>query len=110
MDIIQEEPERLQHLWDMTNYSLKMFREYGFETGPTETPIIPLYIRDMRKTFTITRELLDNGVFVSPVIPPACPPEDTLIRFALMATHTKEQVDRAIDILVKVFKKYEVIK
>lgn len=110
LDIIQEEPERLQHLWDMTNYSLKMFREYGFEIGPTETPIIPLYIRDMRKTFTITRELLDNGVFVSPVIPPACPPEDTLIRFALMATHTKEQVDRAIDILVKVFRKYEVIK
>lgn len=109
LDIIQREPERLQHLWDMTNYSLNLFRSNGFEIGPTQTPIIPLYIRDMRKTFTITRELLDNGVFVSPVIPPACPPEDTLIRFALMATHTKEQVDKAVDILIKVFKKYNVI-
>ncbi|MBQ9253365.1 MAG: aminotransferase class I/II-fold pyridoxal phosphate-dependent enzyme [Bacteroidales bacterium] len=110
LDIIKQEPERLEHLWKITDYSLKTFRDFGFEIGPTETPIIPLYIRDMRKTFTITRDLLDNGIFVSPVIPPACAPEDTLIRFALMATHTKEQVDRAVEVLVKVFRKYNVIK
>lgn len=110
LDIIHEEPERLSHLWEITNYSLSVFRSYGFEIGPTETPIIPLYIRDMQKTFAITRELLDNGIFVSPVIPPACPPEETLIRFALMATHSKEQIDRAVEVLVKVFRKYGVIK
>ncbi|MBR1776880.1 pyridoxal phosphate-dependent aminotransferase family protein [bacterium] len=110
LEIITSEPERLDNLWAMTNYSLKTFRDFGFEIGPTQTPIIPLYIRDMRKTFTVTRDLLDKGIFVSPVIPPACAPEDTLIRFALMATHTKEQVDRAIEVLVEVFRKYDIIK
>ncbi|MCF0210869.1 MAG: pyridoxal phosphate-dependent aminotransferase family protein [Bacteroidales bacterium] len=110
LEVMEQEPERLEHLWEITNYSLKLFRDFGFEIGPTETPIIPLYIRDMMKTFAITKELLDNGIFVSPVIPPACAPEDTLIRFALMATHSKEQIDRAVDVLVKVFRKYEIIK
>ncbi|MBR1626302.1 MAG: pyridoxal phosphate-dependent aminotransferase family protein [Bacteroidales bacterium] len=110
LEIIQQEPERLQNLWDMTNYSLKLFRDFGFEIGPTQTPIIPLYIRDLRKTFTITRDLLEEGVFVSPVMPPACPPEDTLIRFALMATHNKKQIDEAVDKIIKVFRRYDIIK
>ena len=110
LEIIQEEPERLKNLWDMTNYSLKLFRDFGFEIGPTQTPIIPLYIHDLRKTFAVTRDLLEDGVFVSPVMPPACPPEDTLIRFALMATHNKQQIDEAVDKTVKVFRKYDIIK
>ncbi|MBP3253633.1 MAG: pyridoxal phosphate-dependent aminotransferase family protein [Bacteroidales bacterium] len=110
LDVMQQEPERLQNLWDMTNYSLKLFRDFGFEIGPTQTPIIPLYIHDMRKTFTVTRDLLDEGIFVSPVIPPACAPEDTLIRFALMATHTKQQIDHAVDVIVKIFRKYDIIR
>jgi 8-amino-7-oxononanoate synthase len=64
----------------------------------------------MDKTFLITRELYDNGIFINPVIPPACSPEDTLIRFSLMATHTKEQVEEAIGKLHKTFRKYEIIK
>ena len=110
LDVIQQEPERLKHLWDITNYALKQFRDFGFEIGHTQTPIIPLYIRDMRKTFTVTRDLLDNGIFVSPVIPPACAPEDTLIRFALMATHTQAQIDHAVEVIVKIFRHHNIIK
>ncbi len=104
LHIMKEEPERIQHLWDVTNYALKNFRELGFEIGNTSTPIIPLYVRDMDKTFMVTTMLFDEGVFVNPVVPPACSPNDTLIRFSLMATHTKEQVDIAIEKLVKCFK------
>ena len=104
LHIMKEEPERIQHLWDVTNYALKNFRELGFEIGNTSTPIIPLYVRNMDKTFMVTTMLFNEGVFVNPVVPPACSPNDTLIRFSLMATHTKEQVDIAIEKLVKCFK------
>lgn len=86
LQIMKNEPERIEHLWDITNYSLKCFRELGFEIGHTSTPIIPLYVRDMEKTFMVTKMLFDEGVFVNPVVPPACSPNDTLIRFSLMAT------------------------
>ena len=85
-------------------------RDLGFEIGNTSTPIIPLYVRDMEKTFLVTKLLFDEGVFVNPVVPPACSPGDTLIRFSLMATHTKEQVDIAIEKLVKVFRQQGIIK
>ena len=109
LQIMKSEPERIQHLWDITNYALKNFRELGFEIGHTSTPIIPLYVRDMEKTFMVTRMLFDEGVFVNPVIPPACSPEDTLIRFSLMATHTIEQIDTAIEKLVKCFKALDLL-
>ena len=110
LQIMKNEPERIENLWKLTDYALNSFRQLGFEIGKTSTPIIPLYIRDMVKTFTVTKMLFDEGVFVNPVIPPACAPEDTLIRFSLMATHTKEQVDFAIEKLVKCFKAYEILK
>lgn len=109
LHIIQNEPERIQNLWDVTNYALKSFREAGFEIGATESPIIPLYVRDMEKTFRVTKLAVDEGVFINPVIPPACAPQDTLVRFALMATHTKEQVDEAIEKLVRVFKSLDLL-
>lgn len=105
IEIMRSEPERQENLWKVANYALKSFREAGFEIGNTETPIIPLYVRDNEKTFMVTRMLLDEGVFVNPVISPAVPPEDTLIRLAWMATHTIEQVDFAVDKTVKCFKK-----
>lgn len=110
LHIMKTEPERIQHLWDMTNYALDCFRTMGFEIGNTSTPIIPLYVRDMEKTFLVTKMLFDEGVFVNPVIPPACSPEDTLIRFSLMATHSKEQIDIAVDKLVKCFRQLGIIK
>lgn len=92
LDIMESEPERIEHLWEMTHYALDGFRNMGCEIGNTSTPIIPLFIRDNNKTFRITRELFDEGVFVNPVVSPAVPSDSTLIRFSLMATHTKEQV------------------
>lgn len=110
LHIMQEEPERIQHLWEMTRYALNGFRALGFEIGATETPIIPLYVRDMDKTFLVTRMLFDEGIFVNPVVPPACAPNDTLIRFSLMATHSKEQVDLALDKMAACFHKLGLLK
>ena len=109
LHIIKSEPERQENLWNITNYSLKCFRDAGFEIGDTESPIIPLYVRDTDKTFQVTRLAFDEGVFINPVIPPACAPQDTLVRFALMATHKKEQVDFAVDKLIKCFKKLNLL-
>ena len=108
--ILQREPERLEALWEVTNYALKRFKEEGFEIGDTESPIIPLYVRDLEKTFAATAMAFEAGVFINPVVPPACHPTDTLVRIALMATHTHEQVDRAVEALVGVFRKLEIIK
>ena len=110
LHILQAEPERIENLWNITNYALKRFREEGFEIGETESPIIPLYVRDIDKTFIVTKMAFEAGVFINPVIPPACAPQDTLVRMALMATHTKEQVDRGVDILKKIFVEQEIIK
>ena len=109
LHIMKAEPERLTNLWEVTNYALKNFRELGFEIGNTSTPIIPLYIRDTDKTFMVTKMLWEEGIFINPVVPPACSPQDTLIRFSLMATHTKEQVDRALDKMTKVFKALDLL-
>jgi hypothetical protein len=108
--ILQREPERLEALWEVTNYALKRFREEGFEIGETESPIIPLYVRDLEKTFAATAMAFEAGVFINPVVPPACHPTDTLVRIALMANHTHEQVDRAVAALVGVFRQLEIIK
>ncbi|MDD5860998.1 MAG: aminotransferase class I/II-fold pyridoxal phosphate-dependent enzyme [Prevotella sp.] len=110
LHIIQEEPERIDHLWEVTNYALKRFREEGFEIGDTESPIIPLYVRDINKTFEVTKLAFENGAFINPVIPPACAPTDTLVRFSLMATHNIEHVERGVQILKKVFKEVGVLK
>jgi 8-amino-7-oxononanoate synthase len=110
LHIFQNEPERQENLWKITNYALDSFRQAGFEIGETESPIIPLYVRDTEKTFLSTKMAFDEGVFINPVIPPACAPQDTLLRFALMATHTKEQVDTAVEKLTRIFKTLEIIK
>ncbi len=110
LDIIISEPERQEHLWKITHFALENFREMGCEIGNTSTPIIPLFIRDDYKTFHVTRDLLDEGVFVNPVVTPAVAPHDTLIRYSLMATHTKEQVERSLEAIRKVFKKYDLVK
>ena len=109
LHIIQNEPERLEALWSVTNYALKRFREEGFEIGDTESPIIPLYVRDTDKTFMAVAKAFNEGVFINPVIPPACAPQDTLVRYALMANHTREQVDESVVKLKKVFKELGII-
>lgn len=110
LHIIRTEPQRQQHLWDVTKYALTRFREEGFEIGDTESPIIPLYVRDINKTFLVTKLAYEAGVFINPVIPPACAPQDTLVRFALMATHTNEQVEEGVRRLKKIFVEQGIIK
>ncbi|MCR4919254.1 MAG: aminotransferase class I/II-fold pyridoxal phosphate-dependent enzyme [Prevotella sp.] len=110
LHIIQQEPERIEKLWKVTRYALRRFREEGFEIGETESPIIPLYVRDVDKTFLVTALAFKAGVFINPVIPPACAPQDTLVRFALMATHTEEQVERGVQALAKIFREQGIIK
>jgi 8-amino-7-oxononanoate synthase len=97
LDIIESEPERIQKLWDNTNYAMKLLLEEGFDLGPTESPILPIYIRDNHKTFMVTKLLQDAGVFVNPVVSPAVPSDSSLIRFSLMATHTFAQIEEAVD-------------
>lgn len=109
LDIMESEPERQEHLWSITNYALEGFRNMGCEIGHTSTPIIPLYIRDNYKTFEVTRDLLEEGIFVNPVVSPAVAPHDTLIRFSLMATHTEAQVTTALEKIQKVFRKHNLI-
>ncbi len=109
IDIMEQEPERQEHLWKITNFALEGFRNMGCEIGNTSTPIIPLFIRDDFKTFAITRDLFNEGIFVNPVVTPAVAPQDTLIRFSLMSTHTKEQVEYALEKIQQVFRAHDLI-
>lgn len=104
LDIIQQEPEHIERLWANTHHATQLLKEQGFDVGETETPIIPIYIRNNEKTFLITKRLQENGVFVNPVVSPAVPPDATLIRFSLMATHTFAQIEEAIDKLAEAMK------
>jgi len=110
LDIMLNEPERLTNLWKITNYALDGFRSIGCEIGHTSTPIIPLFIRENNLTFTIVRDLFEAGIFVNPVVSPAVASQDSLIRFSLIATHTIEQIDYALETIRKIFKKYNLIK
>ncbi len=101
LEIMENEPERMDHLWDITRYALAAFKSAGFETGKSETPIIPLFVRDDTKALILTQMLLKDGIFVNPVVSPAVPKNDCLIRYSLMATHTKEQVDISIEKITK---------
>ena len=109
IDIMLSEPERIEHLWDLTRFAREQFVRRGFDFGTTQSPIFPLYVRDMVKCLTAVRDALDAGVFITPVIPPAVPEDSVIIRFALMATHTFEQVEEAIDKLEKIFRRLEII-
>lgn len=104
IEIIKSEPERIEQLWKNTRYALKSLKDLGFDIGKTETPIIPIYVRDDVKTFKLTKMLQDDGVFVNPVVSPAVKSDSSLIRFSLMATHTTQQIDMAIGKIDKVAK------
>jgi 8-amino-7-oxononanoate synthase len=110
LDIMASEPERIHHLWDITRYANKRFRALGFDIGKSESPIIPLFVRDDIKALKMAQWLLEDGVFVNPVVSPGVPKEDSLIRFSLMATHTIEQVDIAIDKIAKCARSLGVIE
>ncbi|MCX2475338.1 pyridoxal phosphate-dependent aminotransferase family protein [Pedobacter sp. MC2016-05] len=108
LDIIEREPERIDKLWANTTYAKELLTEAGFDIGHSNSPIIPVYIRDNTATFMITKILQENGVFVNPVVSPAVPSDSSLIRFSLMATHSFEQIERAVEELKAAFEEVNV--
>jgi 8-amino-7-oxononanoate synthase len=105
LDIIEAEPQRIKQLWDNAAYLMKRFKEMGLNTGETQTPIIPVIIGDNEKTFMLWRMLYDHGLFTNPVVSPAVPPKRAMLRVVATATHTREQLDRALDIFETCVKK-----
>ncbi len=110
LELIQTEPHHIERLWVNTRYAKALLVENGFDIGKSESPILPVYVRDNHRTFLITKMLQDEGVFVNPVISPAVKSEDTLIRFSLMATHSFSQIEEAVDKMIRVFQKAGVSK
>ncbi len=108
LEVMKAEPERIEKLWQNTNYTLDAFREAGFDIGPTESPIIPIYVRDNEKTFLMAKMLMDEGVFVNPVVSPAVSSESSMIRFSLMSTHSFKQIDYAVEKIKKVAYKLKI--
>ncbi len=109
LEIIRTDPDRRERLWKNTRRMMTELKAMGFDIGPTETPIIPLLIGPMDLTFQVWREVLDNGVFTNPVIPPAVPEGRCRLRTSFMATHTDEQLDFVLETLEKAGKKYGVL-
>lgn len=101
LEIIKKEPERIQKLWENTNFARKLLIEAGFDIGHSQSPILPVYIRDNQKTFIISKILQDDGVFVNPVVSPAVKSDDSLIRFSFMSSHTFLMIEEAIQKLIK---------
>jgi len=97
LEVLQREPERRARLWENTRRLQDGLRHIGFDIGPTETPIVPVLIGPLETTFVFWRKLFDAGVFTNPVVPPAVPPSQCRLRTSLMATHSAEQIDRALD-------------
>ncbi|MCL4148373.1 UNVERIFIED_CONTAM: hypothetical protein GTU68_051824 [Idotea baltica] len=108
--LMRNEPHHVANLWSNTNYAMKLFRDRGFDIGHTQTPIIPVYVRDDIKTFQLTAMLQEAGVFVNPVVSPAVPADSTLIRFSLMATHTHDQIGFAVEQIDKLFTQLDIPK
>lgn len=100
--LLNENTSLIERLWENTRYAINRFKSEGFDIGITETPIIPIYVRDNEKTFWMAKKLMNEGVFVNPVVSPAVKNENSLIRFSLMATHSIEQIDVAIDKIIKI--------
>jgi 8-amino-7-oxononanoate synthase len=102
LEIIQTEPERQEKLWTNTAYIANALQELGFDINTSETPIIPIYIRDNYLTFQFTQRLFEEGIFVNPVVSPAVRSDSSLLRLSIMATHTRDQLDEAIGKIEKV--------
>jgi len=109
LDVIETDTTLFDQLWENTHYTHKTLREMGFDIGHTQTPIVPIYIRDYDKAFEFSQKLLAQGIFVNTVVPPAVNPEDTLIRFSLMATHKRSQIDEALQKMFTIAKEMSIL-
>jgi 8-amino-7-oxononanoate synthase len=102
LDIIEEQPQLRSQLWNNTHKMLKGYKELGYDTGTSETPIVPILVKDSWKTYEMCKRLFEEGVFVNPVVSPAVPPGRELLRTSYMATHTEEQLNRVLDAFQRV--------
>lgn len=109
LDILEKEPERLEKLWENFHKMKKGYTELGFNTGNSETPIIPIIIGEDQKTFEFWRLLNEHGVVCNPVVSPAVPPNMSLLRTSYMATHTDEELDKVLDTFETVGKQFGII-
>jgi 7-keto-8-aminopelargonate synthetase-like enzyme len=109
LQVMRDEPERIDRVRQVANKMCRSYAEMGFNVGCSSTPIIPIIIGDDQRTFAFWRALFDAGVFVNPVISPAVPAGMQLLRTSYMATHTDEQLDRVLNIFYEIGKKLEVI-
>lgn len=109
LDIIEEQPQLRTQLWKNTHKMLKSYKDLGYDTGTSETPIIPIIIKDSMKTYEMCKLLFENGVFVNAVVSPAVPPGRELLRTSYMATHTEEQLDKVLGAFDKVGKQLGLI-
>ncbi len=109
LEVMQEEPERIQRLEEIGDFMRRSYRELGFDIGTSETPIIPIIIRDDQKTLMAWKHLFESGVYTNAVLPPAVPPSLSLLRTSYMATHTQEQLQQVLDTMAAVGRKLEII-
>lgn len=108
--ILKTEPERIQHLMDISSYMREGLKKAGVKIIESNTPIIPIYTYDDMKTFVCCKKLIERGVYVNPVVSPATPVGQSLLRTSYMATHTKEQIDFALAQIVAVLKEEGLIE
>jgi 8-amino-7-oxononanoate synthase len=109
LEIIEREPERRQQLWENTEYMMREFTNLGFDTGDSESPVIPLVVGEDAAAFRMTIRLQEEGVFANPVISPAVPQGRAMMRTSYMATHTRDHLDRALEAFRKVGREMGVI-
>jgi 8-amino-7-oxononanoate synthase len=109
LNVMRREPERRERLWANTHRLQDGLRALGFDIGPTQTPIVPFLIGEFEKTLLFWRKLFDAGVFTNPVVPPAVPPSQSRLRTSLMATHTADQIDYALEIFGRLGKELGVL-
>jgi 8-amino-7-oxononanoate synthase len=109
LKVLQRERERREKLWTNAWRIQEGFRSLGFDIGDSQTPIVPVLVGTLERTFLFWRRLFDAGVFTNPVIPPAVPPEACRLRTSVMATHTADQIDECLDAFAKIGRELGVI-
>jgi len=109
LQIMKREPERIDRLWENTNTMTRALKSLGYDTGLSETPIIPIHVGSVATLARMSKRLEAEGVFVNPIIPPAVPPNHCMLRISLTASHSAAQIDRALDILSRVGRELNVI-
>lgn len=109
LKVLKREPERRKQLWENTEYMKRELQNLGFDTGDSDSPVIPILIGDELATFTMAKRLQEEGIFANAIVPPAVPPSQAMIRTSYMATHTREHLDQALTALAKVGRELDVI-